>query len=222
MSDGPPYPPVEPQWHKLLALSAHELRKPLSPITGYLRMLASFGPLTDQQQKLIREIEKLYLNFPKLADELDRLAEFEEGTAKFNRGTLELGKVVSDAITSLPDAAAIRLEPQPVSIVGDAYSLRNAFTAILIAVLRQLAVPELVVRMQAGDKGAGSTRIGMAAPAALDELMGAELASLVPFNEWEGGMGLAVPISRRVLNAHGAALLAPPGVKTAAVVVLRS
>ena len=71
MSDGPAYPPVDPQWHKLLALSAHELRKPLSPIAGYLRMLAVFGPLTDQQQKLIRDIENLYLNFPKLADELD-------------------------------------------------------------------------------------------------------------------------------------------------------
>jgi signal transduction histidine kinase len=222
MSDGLPHPPVEPQCHKLLALTAHELRQPLGPLTGYLRTVAQIGPLTDDQQQLIRKVESLCGRLTKLVKELDALAALEEGTAKFNRGTLDLGKVISDAIASLPDAAAVRLEAQSVPIVGDAARLRSAFIAVLAALLRQLVVPELVVRMQAGEYGAGSARIGMAAPAALDELMQTELDSLVPFDEWEGGMDLVVPIARRVLNAHGAALLAPPDIKTAAVVVLRS
>jgi signal transduction histidine kinase len=224
MSDGAPRPAVEPYCHKLLSLSAHELRTPLGPITGYLRMVRQIGSLTDNQQELIRKVESLCGRLPKLADELSALAQLEEGTAKFNRGTLELGKVISQAKESLPDPAAVTLEEaHSIPVVGDAARLRSAFSAILTALLRQLPVPELVIRMRvegADQDGTAFARVGMAAPPAVDDLMRQAPEALVPFAEFEGGMGLAVPIARRVLNAHDSALLSPPDNKAAAVVIV--
>ena len=48
------------QWSRLLSLSVHEFRTPLTVVAGYVRMLLKdrAGPLSAQQRKLLEETEK--------------------------------------------------------------------------------------------------------------------------------------------------------------------
>ena len=52
--------PTDPRWPKVLSLSVHEFRTPMTVVAGYLRMLLKdrAGPITDQQRKLLEEAEK--------------------------------------------------------------------------------------------------------------------------------------------------------------------
>ena len=56
MSDAP----IDPRWEKILSLSVHEFRTPMTVVAGYIRMLLKdrAGPLSDQQRKLLEEAEK--------------------------------------------------------------------------------------------------------------------------------------------------------------------
>jgi signal transduction histidine kinase len=42
-----------------------------------------------------------------------------------------------------------------------------------------------------------------------------------PFDEWRGGMGLALPVARRVIDAHGGALWSAEGGHSKAACALR-
>ena len=45
---------ADPKWHRLLSLSVHEFRTPITVVAGYIRMLLKdrAGPLNDQQRRL--------------------------------------------------------------------------------------------------------------------------------------------------------------------------
>ena len=48
-----------PDWPKVLSLTVHEFRTPLTVVAGYLRMLSTdrVGPLSDAQRRVIQEAE---------------------------------------------------------------------------------------------------------------------------------------------------------------------
>ena len=153
MADGP----TDPRWPKLLSLSAHELRSPLSVVAGYIRMLLKdrAGPLSDQQRRLLEEAEKSCGRLSTLLAEISDLSQLEAGTAPFNRGTVNLHAVLTDTIAALPE-----LPDRPVTIDlaadnaitvhGDAVRLRTAFSSILHALRRELVTSDhLVVRVDA-------------------------------------------------------------------------
>ena len=51
---------VDPRWPRLLSLTVHEFRTPMTVVAGYLRMLLKdrAGPITEQQRRLLEEAEK--------------------------------------------------------------------------------------------------------------------------------------------------------------------
>ena len=72
----------DPKWPKLLSLSVHEFRTPLTVVAGYVRMLLKerAGPLSDQQRKLLEETEKSCGRMTVLLSELSDLGRLEGGT----------------------------------------------------------------------------------------------------------------------------------------------
>jgi hypothetical protein len=50
----------DPGWPRLLSLSVHEFRTPITVVAGYIRMLLKdrAGPVSDQQRRLLEEAEK--------------------------------------------------------------------------------------------------------------------------------------------------------------------
>jgi nitrogen fixation/metabolism regulation signal transduction histidine kinase len=93
-------------------------------------------------------------------------------------------------------------------MTGDAIRLRAALDAIVRAILReQPATTHVVADCRLDDRG--GPRSAVVVVAAADAVQDAYDSRRVAFDEKRGGLGLALPIARRVIQAHGGALWAP-------------
>src|SRR5438445_4811336 len=95
---------VDPRWPKLLSLSVHEFRTPMTVVAGYIRMLLKdrAGPLSDPQRRLLEEAEKSCVRLTALLTEVSDLSIHEGGTAAFNRQAADLNRSLRDAVEQLP------------------------------------------------------------------------------------------------------------------------
>src|SRR5215212_6765220 len=91
---------------RLLSLSVHEFRTPITVVAGYIRMLLKerAGALTEQQRRLLEESEKSCGRLSALVAEMSDLANLEAGTAPFNRSAVDIRAVLAEAVADLPDA----------------------------------------------------------------------------------------------------------------------
>src|SRR4029079_15616745 len=101
MSDAP----LDPRWPKVLSLTVHEFRTPMTVVSGYIRMLLKdrAGPLSDQQRRLLEEAEKSCARLSALLAEVSELSNLEAGTVAFNRQSMDLKQLLSAAVEQLPD-----------------------------------------------------------------------------------------------------------------------
>lgn len=224
--------PIDPRWHRLLGLAVHEIRTPVTVVSGYIRMLLTSraGEISEPQRRMLEEAEKSCGKLSGLLVQMSDLASLESGEAKFSRGTLDVGAVLEDAIASLPPLndgreIAVRLlnDAPGAKTVGDAARLKGAFGSVLQALRRELITStELLVRLRrATMEGRQVVSIAIAEEDGLDALSAAAPASLSTFDEWRGGSGLRLAIARRVLTAHEGRIWAPaPEARAAAVLVL--
>jgi signal transduction histidine kinase len=223
--------PQDPRWPKLLSLSVHEFRTPMTVVAGYIRMLLKdrAGPVTDQQRRLLEEAEKSCTRLSALLAEMSDLGALEAGTATVTRSPQDLGAIVNDAVASLPAVpdreVPVRVEAQGGSpqVSGDPVRLKHALAALIHALRRELVnTPELIVRLDVRPyRGSPAAWITLAERDHIEGLAGLDEAGLATFDEWRGGVGLSLAIARRVVNAHDGAIWSPSdGTKTAAVVAL--
>src|ERR671913_107650 len=98
---------ADPKWHRLLSLSVHEFRTPMTVVAGYIRMLLKdrAGPVSDQQRRLLEEAEKSCVRLSALLAEMSDVAALEAGTAPFNRSSVDLRALLRDAVAELPDTS---------------------------------------------------------------------------------------------------------------------
>src|SRR5687768_1524978 len=99
--------PTDPRWPKVLSLSVHELRTPMTVVAGYIRMLLKerAGPLSDQQRKLLEEAEKSCGRLSALLAEVSELSNLEAGTAPVSRVAVDVEASLRDAVNSLAPLA---------------------------------------------------------------------------------------------------------------------
>jgi hypothetical protein len=99
-----------------------------------------------------------------------------------------------------PDAGAL--------MTGDEDRLKTAFTDILRAILREKLGPCIVAvdRRLVADNGDRSAVIVVAETAAVQAAYDAPAG---PFDEKRGGVGLSLPLARRVIEAHRGRLWSP-------------
>lgn len=223
--------PPEPKWPRLLALSVHEFRTPVTVVAGYIRMLLKdrAGAITDQQRRLLEEAEKSCGRLSALLTEMSDLSNLEANTAPFNRHSVDLHALLAETIAALPEVPDREITVTLASIdanqsvQADPVRLKTAFTSILNALRRELVTStELFVRERAGEyERQPATWIAIGDADRIEGLSVAEPESLAPFDEWRGGCGLSLAVARRVIDAHGGALWSPSdGTKAAAVLVL--
>src|SRR6188768_4075205 len=99
-----PHSTVDPRWAKVLSLSVHEFRTPMTVVSGYIRMLLKdrAGPLSDQQRNLLEQAEKACVRLTALLSEMSELSSLEAGSAPFNRHRSDLHQALRDAVSQLP------------------------------------------------------------------------------------------------------------------------
>ncbi len=222
----------EQKWSRLLSLSVHEFRTPMTVVSGYIRMLLKdrAGALNDQQRRLLEEAEKSCVRLSALLAEMSDLSNLEAGTAPFNRTSFDLRPLLAEAIAALPDAPdreiAVTLSTGDgfARIQGDAVRLRTALLSVLTGLRRELVTSlELAVHERPGEhEGRPASWIVIGSPERIAPLEAASSESLIPFDEWRGGCGLSLAVARRIINEHGGVIWSAPGegAKAAAILVL--
>ena len=221
-------PETDPRWPKVLSLSVHEFRTPMTVVSGYIRMLLKdrAGPLSDQQRKLLEEAEKSCGRLSALLAEVSELSHLEAGTAPLNKGPVDVNALLQDAVKGLPPlpdrevAVTLDLDGGPIPFVGDPVRLTQAFVSVIAALRREIVGDDgLIVR----GRRAGSTyQVLLGDRETIEAIEGEEPGAQAVFDEWRGGVGLSLAVARRILNAHGATIAAPPeGRKSGARILLR-
>ena len=211
--------PADPRWPKLLSLTTHEFRTPMTVVAGYIRMLLKerAGPIPDQQRRLLEEAEKSCARLSALLGEVSDLSALEGGTATFNPVALDVRSVLSDAIQGLPELpdrevrVELDAEPGPAMVQGDATRLRAALSSVIAALRRELVSSDrLYVQERTRQNGSESLSwIAIGDRDRVATLAAAQESMLTTFDEWRGGCGLSLPVARRVINAHGGTIWSP-------------
>src|SRR5437867_520692 len=102
-----PDAPLDTRWPRLLSLSVHEFRTPLSVVAGYISMLLTnrAGALTQAQRKLLEEAQKSCVRLTEILKELSDLGNIEDGKAPLTTRKADLRAILrsaSEQATALP------------------------------------------------------------------------------------------------------------------------
>jgi len=191
---------------ELLSLAVHELRTPLSVVNGYVRMLRQDAstPRSDREAKMLRDTEAVCERMATLLAEMSDLAKLEAGAALMKDEEFDLFAVLREAGASVTEAAdrGVRLEIRGASsgalLRGDRSRMSASLVSLLRSVLReQIAACIVVADCRAGD--------GLFLLVVGEESLLGSAADLprVRFDEKRGGLGVLLPIARRVIEHHG-------------------
>ena len=203
------YPP-------LLSLAVHEFRTPASVVGGYLRMLQRDGDgLSDRHRKMIDEAEKSCARLVGIIAELSDIGKLDSGMLSLNRERFDVFALIAEVAAPVQEGRdrEVRLDvrgEESAAIVGDRSRLRDAFSALFRAILREKAGPAVVVvdRRRVTADGASSAVVVIADDS---HVQTAYERNRSAFDERRGGLGLALPLARRVIEGHGGSIWSPEG-----------
>ena len=214
---------------RALSLAVHELRTPVTVVAGYLRMLLreQAGPLSEKQRKMLEEADRSCGRLGALVAEMSELGKLEARQVAMTRQEFDLAAVAAELASGMQEGSdrGVRLEVRsssPVMVTGDRARIAAAVKALVHSALRERGDPGVVVvecSAVTGPPGWGVVAIGD--ETVLPSLTAAVESTPPPFDEWRGGLGLALPVARRVIEAHGGALWSADGDHSRAASALR-
>jgi signal transduction histidine kinase len=214
---------IEPdRFPRTVSLAVHELRTPVTVVSGYIRMLLKEhgGPLTDTQKKMLHEAERSCERISALVAEMSELGKLESRELAVARHDIDFGTLLRDVASDMHEGEdrgvrlVVRIPDGPVAVTGDRARLSAAIKTLLHAALRERGEPGVIVADCSIVDGAQRWAVlAVGDGDAVRSLIEAGMNTPLPFDEWRGGLGLALPVARRVVEALGGALWSAPGDK---------
>ena len=199
-----------------MSLASHELRTPLSVVSGYIKMLLKEqgGPIAERQRKMLEEAEKSCGRIATLLDEMSELGKLESHQIEVSRRPFDLAELLAELASRMHEGSdrGVRLEvrgaDRALQIVGDRERLGRALGSLLHASLRERGEPGVIVAQCTVTNGAALIAISdEASVRVLSATLSDAASGGRAFDEWaQGGLGLALPLARRIVEAHGGAL----------------
>jgi signal transduction histidine kinase len=203
---------------ELLSLAVHELRTPASVVGGYLRMLLreSDSPLSERQLKMVSDAERSCQRLVAVISELSEIQKIDANVVTLDKQTFDLFPMIEEMAKGVHELSdrdgqlVCRGQPRGASTRGDLTRLQQAFSAILRAIVREMPIHGRVI---ADRRIETQHSISSAIVIVAEEhsVQSAYEAPRGPFNEKRGGLGLALPIARRVIERHGGSVWSPAG-----------
>jgi two-component system, sensor histidine kinase len=176
------------------------------------------GPLTEKQKKMLQEAERSCERISSLVAEMSDLGKLESKELAVARQDVDLCALVAEVASNMHEGEdrGVRLEVRvpstPVTVTGDRTRLSSAITTLLHAALRERGEPGVIVaECSVLDGALPSALLTIGDERVLSSLVDAGLGTLPEFDEYRGGLGLALPIARRVVEVLGGKLWSAPG-----------
>lgn len=199
---------------RTLSLAVHELRTPVTVVAGYLRMLLreQAGPLSDKQKKMLEEAERSCTRLTAIVAEMSELGKLEGREVAMARQEFDVCALAAELASGMHEGQdrGVTLEVRsssPIMVTGDRTRVAAALKALMHSALRERGEPgAIVVQCSAVRATPAWVVVAIGDESTLVPLAGAAQGAPPDFDEWRGGLGLALPVARRVIEAHGGAL----------------
>lgn len=217
---------------RVMSLAVHELRTPVTVVGGYLRMLLreQAGPLTEKQKKMLEEAERSCGRIGTVVNEMSDFGKLDCGDLKMAQQEIDVAGLLAELAVDMHEGEdrGVRLDvrgtEKPMVVSGDRTRLSAALRALLQSALRERGEPGSIIAecSQMAD-GAGTRYVVIAIgdDTALP-ILTASGADQPAFDVWRhGGLGLALPVARQVIEGHGGKLWSAHGAHSRAAAALR-
>jgi two-component system cell cycle sensor histidine kinase PleC len=200
---------------RALSLAVHEFRTPVTVVSGYLRMLLKEqgGPLNERQRKMLEEAERACARLSGLVAEMSDLGRLEARELSMSRQDIDINGLATELASDMHegDDRGVRIEVTPAAhplvVSGDPARMKTAVNTLMRAAVRERGQPGIIVAdCSVGDFEGSRWAVLAIGDASLIASLRECRHTPDDFNEWLGGLGLAVPVARRVIEAHGGAL----------------
>ncbi|HEY0005844.1 MAG TPA: ATP-binding protein [Pyrinomonadaceae bacterium] len=201
---------------EFLALTTHDLRSPLTVISGVISFFTSgrLGELTPEQKNMVAMMERNAQTLIELVNDLLDASKLESGTMRLEVSTFDLRGLVDEireGMAPLAQEKGIRLEeqlPETLPLIeADRTKLRRIFVNLLSNALKftpkgglvQLAVEQAESRIRISVKDTG---VGIV-PDDVERLFDKYEQARSRATRGEKGTGLGLYITRQLVELHG-------------------
>jgi two-component system, OmpR family, phosphate regulon sensor histidine kinase PhoR len=199
-----------------ISIVSHELKTPLTSITGFVRLLSAerVGPITQKQRHYLDIVQKQSESLTALINDLLDLSRIEEGIIDVRHEPVSLAEVIKGVAQQLDNMAqernvglSIDVPPDLPDIKGDSDRLTQVFMNLIHNALK-FTQSGGKVRVKAGSLGneclvrVADTGIGISSkdlPKIFNKFYQVDSSS----TRQQSGTGLGLSISKQLIAAHG-------------------
>ena len=205
---------LEEMRRDFVANVSHELKTPLTSISGYAETLLSDAPDPDTMRKFLGIISANAQRMQRLVDNLLDLARLEAGHWQPEREPLDVAEVATEVWESMQDGAhapamefAVETGPRAETVLADPDAMRQVLTNLMENAVRytpqggritcRSAVDGSGIAVSVSDTGAGIS------PQHLTRIFERFYRLDASRSRDEGGTGLGLAIVKHLVEAHG-------------------
>lgn len=200
---------------RFIARMSHELRTPLNVVLGFADLLGTrtAGPLTERQASYVDDIASAARHLTELVDDVLNLTAVESGSLDLQTHEVDIALALGDAARLVREQAAatgVMIVVEPVrdgsTVVADGRKVRQVIVNLLTNAIRFTPHGGTVtasaraladrVRITVTDEGSGVP------PEDRDKIFEQYTTAATRTD----GTGLGLPLSRRIIEAHGGQL----------------
>ena len=195
---------------EFLAVLAHELRNPLSPMVTGLELIKVYGIEHEGLERVRTSMERQVHHLIRLVDDLLDVSRISRGKINLRREPVDLGRVIEQAVENtrpVVDERRHELEvevcPDPMRLMGDSVRLTQVVANLLHNAARYTE-PGGRVRLSCGRDGEDAVvRVADNGRGIDPEMLGRVFEMFVQAENGGGGLGLGLTLVQRLVELHG-------------------